>query len=98
VNISGPSTSLTSDTYNGRSSFLAVPVPLFIASGLDPRNEHTITLEKAGASALDLDYVEIYKVDGGGGPPGGELNPKSNDNNVGALVGKIIGPILGKHL
>lgn len=97
VNMSGPSTSLTSETYNGISSFLAVPVPLFVASGLDPRNEHTITLEKAGATALDLDYVEVYKV-GGGGPPGGELNPKSNDKTLAVLIGEIIGPILGKHI
>lgn len=96
VNIYGPSTSLTSDTYNGLAPFLAVPVPLFVASGLDPRNEHTFTMEKTGAIYLDLDYVETYKV-GGGGPPGGELNHKSN-NNTAALIGKIVGPILGKYL
>ena len=96
VNISGPSTSLTSDTYDGVAPFLAVPVPLFVVSGLDPRNEHTITMEKAGATYLDLDYVETYKV-GGAGPPGGELNHQSN-NNKAALIGKIVGPILGKHL
>ena len=97
VNISGPSTGLTSNTYNGLSSFLAVPVPLFIASGLDPRNEHTFTLEKAGGTNLDLDYVEIYKV-GGGGPPGGELVTKSNGNSLAALIGEIVGSVLGKHL
>jgi len=97
VNTSGPSTSLTSETYNGLSSFLAVPIPLFITSGLDPRNEHTITLEKTGAAYLDLDYVGTYKV-GGGGPPGGELNPKSDNNNLAVLIGKIVGPILGEHL
>lgn len=97
MNTSGPSTSPTSDTYNGLSSFLAVPVPLFIASGLDPRNEHTITLEKTGAQYLDLDYIQTYKVAGGNGPPGGELNAKSPSNNQALLIGKIVGPVLGKH-
>jgi hypothetical protein len=94
---SGPSTSLTSDTYNGLNSFLAVPVPLFIASGLDPGKEHTITLEKTGAQYLDLDYVQAYKVSGGSGPPGGELNSKS-PNDQAFRIGKIVGVILGKHL
>jgi hypothetical protein len=98
VNTSGPSTSLTSGTYNGLSSFLAVPVPLFIASGLDPRNEHTITLEKAGAEYLDLDYIQTYKVGGGDGPPGGELNYKTPNNNQALLIGEIVGPILGKYI
>ena len=98
MNASGPSTSLTSDTYNGSSPFLAVPVPLFIASGLDPRNEHTFTMEKAGAEYLDLDYVQTYKVGDGNGPPGGELNAQPPNNDQASLIGKIVGPILGKHL
>ncbi len=74
-------------------------MPLFIASGLDPRNEHTIILEKTGAQYLDFDYVQTYKVAGGNGPPGGELNAKSSNNNdLALLIGKIVGPILGKHL
>lgn len=97
MNTSGPSTSLTSATYDGLNSFLAVPVPLFIASGLDPGKEHTITLEKMGAQYLDLDYVQTYKV-AGGGPPGGELNPKSPDHSRALLIGKIVGPIFGEHL
>lgn len=98
MNTSGPSTSPTSDTYNGLNSFLAVPVPLFIASGLDPTKEHTITLEKTGAQYLDMDYIQTYKVTGGNGPPGGELNSKTPAINQASLIGMIIGPILGKHI
>jgi hypothetical protein len=96
VNTSGPSTSLASGTYNGSSAFLAAQVPLYIASGLDPRNEHTITLENAGGAYLDFDYMAVYKV-GGGGPPGGELNAKSNNVPVPVLIGAIVGGVLGKH-
>lgn len=73
-------------------------MPLFIASGLDPRNEHTFTLEKAGAQYLDLDYIQTYKVAGGNGPPGGELNAKSPNNDQALLIAKIVGPVVGKHL
>ena len=97
VDTSGPSTSSTSDTYDGLSSFLAVPVPLFMASGLDPRNEHTFTLQKTGAQYLDMDYIQTYRVAGGNGPPGGELNAKPPNNGLALLIGKIVGPVVGKH-
>lgn len=94
------SASQTSGQYDALNPFLAVPVPLYIASGLDPRNEHTITVQKTGGGYLDLDYVATYRV-GGGGPPGGEMNayPQtagSQSQNKTALIGEIVGGALGK--
>jgi hypothetical protein len=95
--MSSPSDSPTSGDYDGLSPFLAVPVPLYIASGLDPSIEHNITIEKMGAQYLDLDYVEVYKV-GGVGPPGGESNPpKPKNDSTAARIGEIVGGILGMH-
>jgi hypothetical protein len=56
----GPVTSI-----NGLTSQLEIGAQLYSRDGLDPTNEHQITVTNKGSSWLDLDYI-TYQVDVGG--------------------------------
>ncbi|KAG8773415.1 hypothetical protein FRC16_005391 [Serendipita sp. 398] len=95
----------TSDSYreedtqiiSGYSPFLAVPIPHFFATGLDPNEQYTLVYENRGTSGtyIDLDYVEIYTSTGGGPPNGGSnlvvVPPAKKANNLPAIIGGAVG-------
>ena len=85
---------------SGYNPFLAVPVPYFFASGLDPTQTYTLSLQNKATNGtyLDLDYIEIYTSTGGGPPNGGTAalpsvsnNNNSNSNNIAPIVGGALG-------
>lgn len=57
----------------GSNLFLAVPVPFYFVSGLDPAERYTLVFENTSPTGayLDLDSIEVYTSTGGGPPNGG---------------------------
>ncbi len=86
----------------GSNTFLAVPVPFYFVSGLDPTQRYTLVLKNTSPTGayLDLDYIVIYTSTGGappnggtsalGGsshPPGGSQGSNKNTKIIAASVG-----------
>lgn len=67
---------------NGNNPFLAVPVPFYFISGLDPTQRYTLVMENTSnnGSYLDLDSIDIYTSTGGGPPNGGGLQTSGSDS------------------
>lgn len=83
---------------SGYNPFLAVPVPFYFASGLDPTQTYTLSLQNkaTNGSYLDLDYIDIYTSTGGGPPNGGTAAlPSTNPANSGTNLAPIIGGAVG---
>ncbi|CAG7852624.1 SubName: Full=Uncharacterized protein {ECO:0000313/EMBL:CCA75970.1} [Serendipita indica DSM 11827] len=82
----------------GFNPFLAVPVPFFFASGLNPSQQYTLTLKNRATNGtyLDLDYISIYTSTGGGPPNGGFsglLAPAPKKNNLPIIIGAVVGGV-----
>ncbi|KIM22927.1 hypothetical protein M408DRAFT_332608 [Serendipita vermifera MAFF 305830] len=88
---------LSTTSYN---PFLAVPVPFYFASGLDPTQTYTLCLQTKATNGtyLDVDYVEVYTSTGGGPPNGGTAALPSSGNgstNMAAIIGGAVGGGVG---
>ncbi len=81
--------------WNAYSPFLAVPVPFFVATGLDPSQQYTLTLKNKAVNGtfLDLDYIDIYTSTGGEPPNGGFnglLKPAPKHTNLPLTIGAVV--------
>jgi hypothetical protein len=88
---------------NGYNPFLAVPIPFFFVTGLDPTQSYTLVFQNKATNGtyLDLDYIDVYTATGGGPPNGGTsaLQPLTSSSPsttaiIGAAVGGGVGLIL----
>lgn len=83
--------------YFGYNPFLAVPVPYYFASGLDPTKRYTLVLKNTSTngSYVDLDYIQVWTSTGGGPPNGGLASAQPDDNGIN-MTAIIAGSVGGK--
>jgi hypothetical protein len=74
----------------GTNTFLAVPVPFYFVSGLDPTERYTIVLENKSDTGqyLDLDSITVITATGGGPPNGGTSVLQGSSSNSAPGVNK----------
>ena len=85
----------------GYNPFLAVPIPFFFVTGLDPTQSYTLVFQNKGTNGtyLDVDYVEVYTSTGGGPPNGGTSavhaidSPSNNGSEVPIIAGAVGGGV-----
>lgn len=92
-----PYNSQTPVVYTGYNPFLAVPVPIFLATGLDPTKSYSLIIENQSTNGtyLDLDFLEVY-TSNGGPPSGGKgsniiRHPGGSKTNMAAIIGAAVG-------
>jgi len=80
---------------NGSNLFLAVPVPFYCITGLDPTQQYTLVLkdESVTGGYVDVDYVVIWTSNDGPPPNGGTSalgpgpsNPGSQGSNKNTII------------
>jgi hypothetical protein len=83
--------------YTGYNPFLAVPVPIFLATGLDPTKRYTLIVknEPTNGTYLDLDYLEVFTSSGGPPSGGGGSSiikpPSGGKTSMAAIIGGAVG-------